>query len=61
MLNDNATRGAIAGALLAIIWVTLDGGAALLVAALATTGWLVGTILDRPDVLIEWLQRLQDR
>jgi len=61
MLTNKALWGAIAGALIAVIWVAFDGGAVLLVAGLAAAGWLVGMIFERPDVLIGLLQRLQDR
>ena len=61
MLKNKAVWGALAGALVAIIWVAFDGGAVLLVAGFAAIGWLVGMIFERPDVLISVLQRLQDR
>lgn len=53
--------GAIAGALIAIVWVAFDGSAVLLVAGLAAVGWLIGMIFERPDLLISVLQRIQDR
>lgn len=61
MLNNKALLGALAGAIIAVVWVAFDGGAVLLVAGLAAAGWLLGTIFDRPDVLIRWLERLRDR
>lgn len=61
MLNNKALWGALAGALIAIIWVAFDGAAVLLVIAFAAIGWLIGMIFQRPDVLIGLLQRLQDR
>ncbi len=61
MLTNKALWGALAGALIAIIWVAFDGLAVLAVIGLAAAGWLVGMIFQRPDVLISLLQRLQDR
>ena len=61
MLTNKSLWGALAGALIAIIWVAFDGLAVLLVIGLAAAGWLVGMIFQRPDVLISLLQRLQDR
>ncbi len=61
MLTNKALWGALAGALVAIVWVTFDSSAVLLVIALAAVGWLIGTIIDRPEVFIRLLQRLQDR
>ncbi len=61
MLTNKSLWGALAGALIAIIWVAWDGTAVLAVIGLAAVGWLVGMIFQRPDVLISLLQRLQDR
>lgn len=61
MPRNKALLGTIAGALVAVIWLTFDAGAVLLVVALAAVGWLLGTIIDKPDVFIGLLQRLQDR
>ena len=61
MLSNKGIVGALAGALIAIVWVAFDGTAVLLLIAFAAIGWLVGTILQRPDILIDLLQRLQDR
>jgi uncharacterized membrane protein len=61
MFTNKAIQGALLGALIAIIWVAFDGGAVLLVVGFATIGWLVGMALQHPDVLIGFLERLQDR
>lgn len=61
MFNSKATKGATAGTLIAIVWVAFGGAAALLVAALAAGGWMLGMIFDRPDILIGWLQRIKNR
>jgi len=61
MSTNKAILGALAGALIAVIWVAFDGGAVVLVAALAAVGWLIGNVFERPDILIGMLQRLQDR
>lgn len=61
MLTNKAILGALAGALVAIVWVAWDGAAVLLVLGFAAIGALVGMVFQRPDVLIGLLQRLQDR
>lgn len=61
MLTNKAVLGALAGAVIALIWIAWDGAAVLLVLAFAALGWLIGMIFQRPDVLIGLLQRLQDR
>jgi len=61
MLTNKAFLGAMLGALVALIWVTFDGSAVLLVAGFAAIGWLLGMVLQRPDFFIGLLQRLQDR
>lgn len=61
MLTNKAIWGALAGALLAIVWVAFDGGAVLLVVGLAAVGWLIGMIFQRPEVFIGLLERLRDR
>ncbi len=61
MLTSRPLLGALAGALLAIVWIVFDGWAVLLVAGLAVIGWLIGSILDKPDVVIRMLERLQNR
>jgi uncharacterized membrane protein len=53
--------GALAGALLAILWVAFGGGAVLLVIALAVVGALIGVLLEHPGALISLLERLQER
>lgn len=53
--------GALAGAVLAVLWVAFGGGAVLLVIALAVAGALIGLVFERPDVLIRLLERLQER
>jgi uncharacterized membrane protein len=53
--------GAAAGALTAVVWVAFDGRAVLLMIALAALGWLIGMVFERPDILINLLQRLQER
>lgn len=61
MPTSRSILGAIAGAVLAILWLVFDGGAVLFVCGLAALGWLIGTVLEKPDYLISLLQRLQDR
>ena len=61
MTLTRSALGALIGALVAIVWLTFDGGAVLLVGALGGAGWVLGTVLDRPETLIRVLQRLQDR
>ncbi|MGB5759725.1 MAG: hypothetical protein WBM50_22610 [Acidimicrobiales bacterium] len=53
--------GAATGAVLAIVWIAFDTKAVLLLAALTILGALVGVALDRPQRLIDLLERLQDR
>ena len=53
--------GALAGVLIAVIWVGLGGPAVGIVIGLAALGWIIGTILDNPDTLIKLLERLKDR
>jgi len=53
--------GAAAGALTAVVRVAFDGGAVLLMVALAALGWLIGMVFERPDIFINLLQRLQER
>lgn len=61
MTTNKALLGALAGALIAVIWIAWDGAAVILVAALAAAGWMLGMIFERPDVLIAWLKRIEDR
>ncbi|RMH80060.1 MAG: hypothetical protein D6683_05585 [Actinomyces sp.] len=61
MLERKSFWGAATGAVVAVVWATLGGQAVLLAAVLAAVGWLVGLVLDRPDILISLLQRLQER
>ncbi len=60
-MTNKATLGALAGALVAVIWVAWDGVAVLVVLGFAAIGWLIGMIFQRPDIFIGLLQRLQDR
>ncbi len=53
--------GALAGVVIAVIWVGLGGAAVGIVIGLAALGWIVGMILDNPDGLIKLLERLKDR
>ncbi|MCY3842640.1 MAG: hypothetical protein OXH69_03760 [Acidobacteria bacterium] len=53
--------GALAGVLIAVIWVGLGGPAVGIVIGLAALGWIIGMILDNPDTLIKLLERLKDR
>ena len=53
--------GALAGVLIAIIWVALGGAAVGIVIGLGALGWIIGSILDNPDTLIKLLERLKDR
>ena len=61
MSVNKSLLGAALGVLIAVVWVTFDGAAVLLVLGLAGLGWFVGLVLDRPGVLIGLLERLQDR
>lgn len=61
MFNSKASWGALAGALVAIIWLIFDWPAVLLVVGLTVLGWLIGTILDRPERVIAVLEYLQER
>lgn len=61
ILKNKGLWGATIGAIVAIIWSALDGTAVLLLIGLAAAGWLIGMVFQRPDVLIAWLQRLQER
>lgn len=58
---SRAAIGAVSGAVLAIVWIVFDTRAVLLLAALTILGALIGVALDRPERLIELLERLQDR
>lgn len=53
--------GALAGVVIAVIWVGLGGAAVGIVIGLAALGWVIGRILDHPDTLIGLLERLKDR
>lgn len=53
--------GALAGVVIAVIWVGLGGAAVGIVIGLAALGWVIGRILDHPDALIRLLERLKDR
>ncbi|MCY3807109.1 MAG: hypothetical protein OXG55_05515 [bacterium] len=53
--------GALAGVVIAVIWVGLGGAAVGIVIGLAALGWVIGMILDNPDGLIKLLERLKDR
>lgn len=53
--------GAAAGAVLAIIWAALGFGAVLLVLALTAVGAAIGVVIDRPEAVIDFLQRMQER
>ncbi|MXZ31123.1 MAG: hypothetical protein F4078_04010 [Acidimicrobiia bacterium] len=53
--------GALAGVVIAVIWVGLGGAAVGIAVGLAALGWGIGTILDNPDGLIKLLERLKDR
>lgn len=61
MPTSKALWGAVVGALVAILWTALGGAALLLIAGLATIGWLIGAVLDRPERVIRVLERLQER
>ncbi len=61
MPRSKALIGAIIGAALAILMIVFDAGALIFVGSLAAAGWLIGTVLDRPDAIISLLQRLQER
>ncbi len=53
--------GALAGVVIAVIWVGLGGAAVGIVIGLAALGWVIGFVLDNPDTLIKLLERLKDR
>ena len=53
--------GALAGVVIAVIWVGLGGAAVGIAIGLAALGWVIGTVLDNPDGLIKLLERLKDR
>ncbi len=53
--------GALTGVVIAIIWVALGGPAVGIMIGLGALGWIIGSILDKPDVLIKLLERLKDR
>lgn len=53
------TAGAIVGALVALAWIAFDTGAFVVLVVLTGIGALIGTALDNPQRLIEYLQRLQ--
>jgi uncharacterized membrane protein len=53
--------GAVSGATVGIIWIAFDTKAVLVVAALTALGALIGIALDRPQRIIDFLERLQDR
>lgn len=61
MPSSRSLIGAVAGALLAILWIVFDGGAVIFVASLSALGWLIGYVLEKPDALISVLERLQER
>lgn len=61
MPTSRSFIGAVAGAVLAILWLVFDPGAVIFVGGLAALGWLIGSVVDRPDAIISVLQRLQDR
>ncbi len=61
MRIQQAWVGAAAGAVLAIVWTALGFGALLLVLALGALGGVIGLVLDRPDPVIDFLQRMQRR
>ncbi len=53
--------GGLVGVVIALIWVAFGGPAVGIVIGLGALGWLIGMILERPDILIRLLQRLQER
>jgi uncharacterized membrane protein len=53
--------GALIGAAVALIWIIFDTKAVLIFAGLTIIGAIVGTALDRPQRLIDILERLQER
>ena len=61
ILSSKAVLGALVGASIALIWIAWGGAAVLLVVAFAAIGWLIGMIFQRPDVLIQLLERIRDR
>ncbi|MGI8795537.1 MAG: DUF2273 domain-containing protein [Acidimicrobiia bacterium] len=61
MLTRKSWVGAATGAVLAIVWAALGFGAVLLVVALTALGGAIGVVIDRPDRVIAFLQRMQER
>lgn len=61
MLTRKSWVGATTGAVLAIVWAALGFGAVLLVVALTALGGAIGVVIDRPDHVIAFLQRMQER
>lgn len=61
MVTRKSLVGAAAGAVLAIIWAALGLGAVLLVLALAALGGTIGLAIERPERVIDLLQRMQER
>ena len=51
--------GAVLGALVALMWLVFDTGAAILFLGFTATGGLIGLALDRPEQLIKMLEKLK--
>lgn len=61
LFHNTGLIGAILGAIIAVVWVGFGGLAVLLVVGLAVAGWVLGMVLQRPDIFIRLLERLQQR
>ena len=61
MVVNRTILGTLIGAGVGIVWVAFGFTAMLLVAALAAAGWLVGLLLERPEIAIGYLERLSER
>jgi uncharacterized membrane protein len=59
MTSSRAVIGAIAGAIIAIVWQVLGADALLWTILLGAVGAIIGHFLDQPARLIEYLQRLE--
>jgi hypothetical protein len=61
MASTRTLIGAGTGAGFGIVWTATSFGWALLVLALAVVGATIGFVFDRPNVLIDVLQRISER
>ncbi|GEM_PF-6985625 len=54
-----AVAGGLIGSMVGLVWVTLGGWAVLAMVSLGILGGLIGWMLDRPETVITWLERLK--